>query len=461
MSVGIKPVQKDFRSFIGSKFVFLSALVLFCVSAICVSAQSGKPSVIVIPRFIGSELVNEKTKKVVWFRASRSKDDDLRLPLSSDLAANRDNLVPQNIWQKIKIGFQTKNLAYGKLLDALKNRGYREGNWENPAPEDFADTIYVFAYDWRRDNAENAQLLIRKIENLKNRLNRPNLKFNVVAHSMGGLVTRYAAMYADADLQMGRAKPMPTWAGAKHFDKIFLIGTPNEGSVLALKSLVSGFAPGGIDVNLPFIQNLTVYDFFTIPSIFQLLPTDGTLRVFDENLRPMQMDIYDVKTWETYGWSVIDKRDFAGQFKIADRNNARSYFLSVLNRAKRFHEALNATSDARIPVSLYAVGADCKETLDGVIIYRSGNDWKTNFTAKSFRRSDGRRVSSADLKKLLFAPGDGIVSKNSLLGDRLIKNGFRPIFSAAADYFQCEGHNNLVANSVILNRVFNLLAQKN
>ncbi len=44
---------------------------------------------------------------------------------------------------------------------------------------------------------------VRRIERLKTKLQRPDLKFNVVAHSMGGLIARYAAMYGDADLPDG------------------------------------------------------------------------------------------------------------------------------------------------------------------------------------------------------------------------------------------------------------------
>jgi hypothetical protein len=31
---------------------------------------------------------------------------------------------------------------------------------------------------------------------------------------------------------------------------------------------------------------------FTIPSLFQLLPHGGTIRAFDENLKPLRIDIY-------------------------------------------------------------------------------------------------------------------------------------------------------------------------
>ena len=115
--------------------------------------------------------------------------------------------------------------------------------------------------------------LFRQIDALRRKLRKPNLKFNVIAHSMGGLVARYAAMYGNTDLPAGT--PKPTWAGAKYFDKIFLLGTPNEGTVSSINALLNGFSYIGGGLNLPFIQNISRFDVFTIPSIYQLLPHEG------------------------------------------------------------------------------------------------------------------------------------------------------------------------------------------
>ena len=55
---------------------------------------------------------------------------------------------------------------------------------------------------------------------------------------MGGLIARYAAMYGNADLPAGTRRIVPNWAGAKSIGKIFLVGTPNEGSVPSLSGLI-------------------------------------------------------------------------------------------------------------------------------------------------------------------------------------------------------------------------------
>ena len=54
---------------------------------------TGKNPVIIIPGISGSQLINSKTGKSVWFSIKRDKDDDLRLPMTSPvLSRNRDGL---------------------------------------------------------------------------------------------------------------------------------------------------------------------------------------------------------------------------------------------------------------------------------------------------------------------------------------------------------------------------------
>mgnify|MGYP001224360211 CR=1 FL=1 len=208
--------------------LILTIIVVFSTNLLAqIEQKKGKNPIIVIPGIMGSKLVNQKTSEVAWVRLSEAKSDDLSLPISPNLAANQDDLVATDIVDKVRISrFLPSISVYSELIDYLeKKAGYRRGNWEIPLSNDDQDTFYIFAYDWRRDNVESAHLLIQKLERLKAKLKKPDIKFDVLAHSMGGLITRYAAMYGTADLH---EKPNPTWAGAKHFEKIFMLGTPNE-----------------------------------------------------------------------------------------------------------------------------------------------------------------------------------------------------------------------------------------
>lgn len=436
----------------------ISALLLLSFAA---AFAQGKPPVIIIPGLTGSELVSSKNGSVVWFKVYRSRTDDLSLPISPNLTANRDSLRPRDILRSVKIGILPRTDAYEGLINALQERGgYKEASWDNPPVTGYENTIYVFPYDWRRDNVENARLLIAKIETLKRRLKRPDLKFDVIAHSMGGLIARYAAMYGDADLPLSTRKPQPTWAGAKQFNKIVLLGTPNEGSIQALGSLINGFSLFGIQINLPFIQNLSKFDLFTIPSAYQLLPTNGAIKAYDADLKPLTLDIYDPKTWAEYGWNVIDDKDFAKKFSVSERKNAAAYFAKVLDRARRLHDALNGDAGAVPPVTMNVIGSECKDTLDGMVIYRDTktNNWKTIFKPESFDRPGGKKVTSEEIKRVMYAPGDGVVTRASLTAATLSTTGMENILFPAPGVFVCEGHNKLPGNIQIQNDIISLFS---
>jgi len=423
-----------------------------------------KRPIIIIPGLTGSELINDKTGEVVWFKAPRSKEDDLRLPITANPIKSRDSLVPGDILRSIKFGIFPRIDVYGGLIEAFEKRGgYHEEKWNEPTAQGDDAALYVYPYDWRLDNVENARLLIRRIDQLKAKLKKPELKFDIIAHSMGGLISRYAAMYGDADLPLGNRKPVPNWAGSKDINKIVLLGTPSEGSALALNSLVNGFAIGGININLPFVQNLSRFDLFTIPSAYQLLPAPGTFRAMDENFEPVSIDLYDAKQWSKYGWNAIDDDGFPQQFKTAERRLAPAYLAANLDRARRFHEALAAVGHNGSGVSINIVGSDCRESLDSIVMFRDAKTDKlrTIFKPVSFARNGGAKVTVDELRKLMLGPGDGIVTRRSLDTDTLSRfAGIESILRPASSKFICEEHNKLAANTEIQDYLIGLLAVK-
>lgn len=415
--------------------------------------KSGRLPVIIIPGLVGSELVNRETGDQVWFDLGRAEDDDLRLPISANLKANRDNLVPKDILREIQlIRFTPKVDIYQKLIDSLKADGYVEGKLDAPLKDGYADTFYVFPYDWRLDNVENAQLLIKKMDELRKNLKRPKQKFNVVSHSMGGLIARYAAMYGKADL---RRNMRPNWAGASYFNNILLVAVPNGGSTSALNSLLNGFSLfGSGKINLPFIQSLSKYDLFTIPSIYQLLPHENMVNAFDEDLKPMKIDIYNPATWEKYGWTAYTDEKFAEKFTDEEQKQAKVYFRAVLARAKLFQAALDAKPVKQTPVSFYFLGSECAPTIDGMIIHKDPkeNVWKTEFEPDSFKKSDGTKVEKDELKKILYSPGDGVVPARSLTSTILSKGQLRELKKEKVGNdlkAACSEHNRLTGDEVI------------
>lgn len=422
-------------------------------------AKTGKTPIIIIPGITGSELVNKNTGETAWFKRSRAKDDDVRLPMSANLGRNADSLIAGDIIREVRLSRILPEIEiYAKLIEGLQTAGgYREAKWATATKADSTDTFFVFSYDWRRDNVESARLLIQRIEALKRRLGKPDLKFNIIAHSMGGLVSRYAAMYGNADIPAG--KPQPTWAGAKHLDKIILVGTPNEGSLLSFKALLNGVAYIGGGIKLPFVQDLTRFDVFTVPAIFQLLPHERSMLVYDEELKPLTIDIYDPNAWEEYDWAIWEDKDFEKKFSPSEQRNAKPYFLAALARAKRFQEALNATSNAKVPVSYFLMGAECKDTATGMIIRRNEKKdrWITQFDAASFTNSLGKKVTSEMLKPLVYTPGDSVVPKSSLEAATLKAVGGDFVLPITGELFQCETHGRLVTNPEMQKKLFAMI----
>lgn len=442
--------------------------------------RKGKRPVIIIPGILGSELINAETKERVWIYLSPSKTDGLSLPISPNLAQNRDKLVATRILEREKISkFLPEVSIYEALIRAMENYGgYTKGDWENPdTSAGGMDKYYVFAYDWRLDNVENARLLIRRVEQLRQKIGDADLRFNIIAHSMGGLITRYAAMYGDADLPSNGARPAPNWAGAKYFNKIFMFGTPNEGSMQTLKLLLKGYSVGGFNIN---VLNREVA--ITSPAVFQLLPHQTAVRIYDEDLNPISLDLYDPATWKKYGWSAYADQTFlnkfAGQPGAVDASGKKSefaavslsdldaYFANTLARAKLFHEALDADASVPSALSFFAFGSDCDETLDGVILRKAAKTgaWQTIFTPKPYKTSAGRSITADEVRAKLFAPGDTSVTRRSLLAETITEQNYRnSIFRRnlpVTATFSCETHNELPNSKILQDNFLTALMQE-
>ncbi|MFL6257998.1 MAG: lipase/acyltransferase domain-containing protein [Pyrinomonadaceae bacterium] len=450
-----------------------------------VHERKGKRPVIVIPGILGSRIVNRRTGEVVWPSVFRSDVDGLSLPTTPDLAANHDELVAARIVEGAKLAgkFGPEVYVYYHLIRALVDYGgYREGDWANPPEGGDEDTFYVFAYDWRRDNVESARLLVKRVEALKLKLGRPDLRFNVVAHSMGGLVARYAAMYGDQDLPPTGTEPRPDWAGASFVNKIFMFGTPNAGSAEAFAVLLEGYSvTEGLRRRVHLLNKLSREDVLTAPSIFQLLPHVGAVRFLDRDLRPLDVDLYDPATWRRFGWSAANDPAFRAAY---ERGAARdeeaptghgtladldAYLDAVLARARRFHEALDAQGvDAgNAPVKLFAFGGDCEETLNAPVVVREEKSgrWLTLTRPTSLKGSDGRRLKREEVVRAMYAPGDGRVTRDSLMGVGLGGAGRAsalyetplPVVYAA---FACDLHSGLQNNRTLQDNALTLLVNE-
>ena len=98
-------------------------LPAFSLMSLTIFAQTGKPPLIIIPGITGSELVDSETGKILWFsfRLSRGETDDLRLPMSANLSANRDRVVAKDIIRDISCGSAPRLPRHSRLRRGLKS----------------------------------------------------------------------------------------------------------------------------------------------------------------------------------------------------------------------------------------------------------------------------------------------------------------------------------------------------
>jgi len=368
--------------------------------------------VILIPGMIGSRLVDKETGKMVWgaIRAQQvfflSERNDVALPINKlPIGENRDTITSKGIIDKYEFPTGLIQLkVYREILDMFEDVGYKLGDIKNPRP---GDTLYVFDYDWRRDNVENAQLLHERIENIKKAAGKPYQKFTLVCHSMGGLLARYYMRYGDRDVLSDGEDFESDWKGAFNLKRVILIGIPNLGSMPVFKFLHQVQYP-------PYVL-------FTLPSIYQLLPSRELSVFLDENGNDMNIDLYKMENWKKYGWSIYSEdmtslvrsryrfrykdkwKERFEQFK-ADRD---AFVQAALDRADLFHKSLAYRPHRKPPCNIILFGGDVDWTLNKALLkYDPARErWITYFW-------DPR------LKEKILVPGDTMVTRESLLGVR-------------------------------------------
>jgi hypothetical protein len=241
--------------------------------------------------------------------------------------------------------------------------------------------------------------------------------------------------------------------GAAHISKIVMIGTPNEGSSDAFATLVEGYSiTEGLRRRVPLLNKLTAVDAARTPSVFQLMPHQQAAKFLDENLQPLDLDLYNVEVWKRYGWGALTTDEFRREYN-GNVEDLDAYLANTLKRARRFHEALDAVESADSPVVLLAIGGDCEETLSAPVILRDQkrNRWLTLIRPREYRTSAGVKMSKRQVTAAMYAPGDGRVTRASLLGENLVKTRDRITGFTLSRYavFGCDLHGQLPRNKTL------------
>lgn len=391
--------------------------------------------IIVIPGILGSRLVDASSRQTIWGAfngqaASPANAADSRriaLPLDGTVGvrSEADYVMPEGVLDRVNVrvaGVPLELLQYAQILATLGAGGYRDQSL-GLGGIDYGDdhfTCFQFAYDWRRGNAENAGALRRFMdakrayvaekyrERFKLETDPASIKFDVVSHSMGGLLLRYFLKFGDQALFEGGPDPTLNWAGASYVDRAILVAPPNAGSALSLRFLVEGQDLGR--PVLPFYPPAILGSF---PSMYQLLPRGNPLALYlDGAMKRPVTDLHDPELWRRQRWGLADPGQ-AGVLAalmpdVADPEQRAAAALrrqaTLLELGRRFQTAIDTPAVAPPGLDAFLVAGDTLQT----------------------EAAYAPAIAGRKLQVVRMEPGDGSVTRASAQFDERTKDDWTP-----------------------------------
>ncbi len=421
--------------------------------------------VIVIPGLFGSRLGDSLDGTEVWGMftfAPRSNMDARQLlklyhpmRLGTPLHELRDTIHPNGILDNVKVsimGIKFQLDAYDILIALLDRAGYppESGSRQNYSYR--YPMQFVFAYDWRRDIVENVQALHEFIQEKRTFLQQEyeriygvkdfDVQFDLIAHSMGGLLARYYLMYGDQALPDDGSLPQLDWRGSLYVDKTVIIGTPNAGYLDTCIEMTSGMriAPG-----TPLMPAAVVASF---PSYYEMMPPVSTRSlVYEDDPAGPPIDIFSPQVWVDNRWGLMDpKQDEVLKLLLPYAQNrqeretiALDHLSKCLKQAKYLQQALRVPSSPPEDVQLILFLGDAVET---------------SRQAEVNRKTGNIRVSR-------YQPGDGKVLTTSCLLDERVGGQWQYFLQTPIDwrsvYVMNAAHMGLVNSSTFESNLIYIL----
>ncbi len=278
--------------------------------------------IIVIPGLLGSRLRDPASGRIVWGAFDGNAADPgtadgarlVALPFTEAMMTPGSAVTADGVLDRVRIrvaGIPIALQAYAEILSTLGVGGYRDEALGLAGQVDYGRdhfTCFQFAYDWRQDNVANARRLMAFMREKRAfvqgeyarryGMRDADVKFDIVAHSMGGIVARYAMMYGGTDLPRDGSLPPLTWEGARMMGRLIQVGTPNGGSLDAFRVLVDGR-----DFGAPIVPRYSPAILGTMPSLYQLLPRQRSRPVIEAGSNAV-LDIHDPAVWQRMGWGI-------------------------------------------------------------------------------------------------------------------------------------------------------------
>ncbi len=167
----------------------------------------------------------------------------------------------------------------------------------------------------------------------------------------------------------------------------------------------------------------------------------------------LERDIFSTKFWQRFQMSVFDPevraRIAASSGNVAGAGDQlhvlEAYFEKRIERARRFVWSLTVP-EPEATVQFIVFGGNCSLTPARILVEEWGGDSALRFDPDAVRD----RRPGMDYESLLLEPGDGVVTKPSLLArqalDPTISRHRYVYFPLDYAFFLCEHHDRLTGN---------------
>ena len=346
---------------------------------------------------------------------------------------------------------------YGALTEILETAaGFRRAEPGQAQSSKDLRRYYLLAYDWRQSNIAAVGHLHTLIEQIRRDFGDPNLRVDIIAHSNGGLIARYYLQYGPTDMTRPDWQPQAWQEGDARIRRLAMLGTPNMGSIYSVLRLYGGYKLGFRTIPVQVMVN------FATP--YESMPAPQSRALIDANGTPLDIDLYAIDTWQSNHWSVFSpafRKQLQAQHKDADSSisqiaGLQRTFAANLETARKFQSALSVPYIGRA-TEIALFGGDCIPTQSRALV--------ENRNGRLQLYGDGAeletRMPNVDYQHLLFAPGDGLVTRESQVAramDIYARQGNETdLFRAEQTVFLCERHTALTANPFFQNNLLYFL----
>ncbi len=335
-----------------------------------------KQVVVLVPGLMGSQLAYNG--EVIWPGPVRQ----LWLPYGKMAELLQEDLVATDVIRDVLISNQ-----YSTLIDDLATCDFRET--EDPP------TLVLFPYDWRKDNGKAASLLADLIDRTVDR-HGGQAELSIVAHSMGGLISRY---YLESGEFANRS-------GMKTIRQLITLGTPHRGSPIALSAAMGQEKRLWLNSD----QVLEIVRDPRYPSIYQLLPPKNEPFAWNRDSKAQYepLDIYDPPVAKGLGLveaNLQSAMNFHAKLNHANRPVHVRYFTFVGTRQTMVSHVLMRKDRATYHVDK----VETEDAGDGTVPAWSGTI--TGLQGRPVGGEHGTIYQNDDLRRTLA----GLLGKQGVL----------------------------------------------